>query len=258
MYNDFHALDRWSKKQVHCIYQALIVAIATRHADAVDIKFLVDGRPVWMRESGVVLAEHGRPVALRGILLDITRQKRDAEQLDKLNRQLIDTSRQAGMADVATGVLHNVGNVLNSVSVATTVVADRLRRSKVASLRKATAMLSEQNGRLADFLTADPKGKLLPAYLGTIADQLADEQLKLIAKMESVAENIEHIKEIVAMQQNCAKLADERGTPNTTFLVKAAKRKTAGVTRRRNTQIEVKQEPSVLVTTAGTIGGNGG
>lgn len=48
MYDDFHALDRWTKKQVHCIYQALIVAVATRHADAVDIKFLVDGRPVWV------------------------------------------------------------------------------------------------------------------------------------------------------------------------------------------------------------------
>jgi hypothetical protein len=48
MYRDFHALDRWTKKQAHCIYQALIVAVATRHADAVDIKFLVDGRPVWV------------------------------------------------------------------------------------------------------------------------------------------------------------------------------------------------------------------
>jgi hypothetical protein len=48
MYKDFHALDRWTKRDVHCIYQALIVAIATRHADAVDIKFLVDGRPVWI------------------------------------------------------------------------------------------------------------------------------------------------------------------------------------------------------------------
>src|SRR3989442_3140162 len=48
MYQDFYAADRWTKKQVHCIYQALIVAIATRHADAVDVKFLVDGRPVWV------------------------------------------------------------------------------------------------------------------------------------------------------------------------------------------------------------------
>lgn len=48
MYENFQAVDRWSKKPVHCLYQALVVAIATRHADAVDIKFLVDGRPVWV------------------------------------------------------------------------------------------------------------------------------------------------------------------------------------------------------------------
>ena len=48
MYQDFHAVDRWTKHKVHCVYQALIVAIATRHADAVDIKFLVDGRAVWV------------------------------------------------------------------------------------------------------------------------------------------------------------------------------------------------------------------
>jgi hypothetical protein len=48
MYQDFHAMDRWTRKQVHCVYQALIVAIATRHADAVDVKFLVDGRPLWV------------------------------------------------------------------------------------------------------------------------------------------------------------------------------------------------------------------
>ena len=48
MYKDFHTVNRWTKKDVHCIYQALIVAIATRHADAVDIKFLVDGHPVWI------------------------------------------------------------------------------------------------------------------------------------------------------------------------------------------------------------------
>lgn len=48
MYTDFHAVDRWSRKEVHCLYQSLIVAVATRHADAVDIKFLVDGRTVWV------------------------------------------------------------------------------------------------------------------------------------------------------------------------------------------------------------------
>jgi hypothetical protein len=48
MYQDFHVADRWTGQKLHCVYQALIVAIATRHADAVDIKFLASGRPVWI------------------------------------------------------------------------------------------------------------------------------------------------------------------------------------------------------------------
>jgi hypothetical protein len=58
MLTDFTATDRWTKKQVHCLYQALIVAIATRHADAVDIKFLVDGRPVWVALPHPAWAEY--------------------------------------------------------------------------------------------------------------------------------------------------------------------------------------------------------
>jgi len=144
---------------------------------------------------------------LRGIFLDITKQRLAAEQLDKLNRQLIDTSRSAGMADIATGVLHNVGNVLNSVSVSATVVTDRLRRSKVSKLCRATAMIRDQNARLGEFLTSDPKGKLIPEYLTTVSDELLGEQNELIAKMSTVGEHIEHIKEIVAMQQNYAKVS---------------------------------------------------
>ena len=166
-----------------------------------------DGRTVWIRESGTVLVEKGQPVAMRGIFQDITQHKLDTEKLDKLNRQLMDTSRQAGMAEVATGVLHNVGNVLNSVSVSATLVTDRLRRSKVDNLRRATALLREQNGHLAEFLTTDPKGKLLPEYLATVADQLAGEQTKLITLMSTVGQHIEHIKEIVAMQQSYAKVS---------------------------------------------------
>jgi len=166
-----------------------------------------DGRTVWIRESGTVLVEKGRAVAMRGIFHDITQNKLDAEQLDKLNRQLIDTSRHAGMADVATGVLHNVGNVLNSVSVSANVVVDRLRNSNVGDLRRATNMMLEQNGHLAEFLTTHPKGKLLPEFLGTVAEDLHEEQKELIAEMNSVDEHIQHIKEIVAMQQNYAKLS---------------------------------------------------
>jgi hypothetical protein len=48
MFENFKVTDRWTKKEAHCVYQAMIVAIATRHADAVDVKFLVEGRKVWV------------------------------------------------------------------------------------------------------------------------------------------------------------------------------------------------------------------
>ena len=60
MYDDFEAADRWSGNGVHCRYQALIVAIATRHADAIDIKFLVDERPVWIALPHVAWVEYNR------------------------------------------------------------------------------------------------------------------------------------------------------------------------------------------------------
>ena len=199
-----------------------------------------DGRTVWIRESGMVLIENGYPVAMRGILQDITRQKNDAEQLDKLNRQLMEISRQAGMADVATGVLHNVGNVLNNVSVATTVLGERLQSSKVINLQRATAMLCEQNGRLAEFLTTDPKGQLLPKYLDTVAGQLTEERDELLAKVKSIAQNIEHIKEVVAMQQSYARVSGAYENLMADELVEAALRINIAAFDRHG--IEVAQE----------------
>jgi hypothetical protein len=48
MYEDFHVTDRWSGEDLHCLWKGTMVAIATRHADAVDIRFAVNGRPMWI------------------------------------------------------------------------------------------------------------------------------------------------------------------------------------------------------------------
>jgi hypothetical protein len=60
MYDDFTVTDRWTGEPVHCTYQALIVAIATRHADAVDVKFLANGRPVWVALPHLAWVEYNR------------------------------------------------------------------------------------------------------------------------------------------------------------------------------------------------------
>ena len=127
-------------------------------------------------------------------------QRRTAE-LEQVHRQLLETSRHAGMAEVATGVLHNVGNVLNSVNVSATLVSDQMRHSKTVNIAKLAALIEEHKTDLAGFLTKDPRGLMIPGYLTALKDALADEQKTVITELDGLRENVEHIKNIVAMQQ---------------------------------------------------------
>jgi len=198
----------------------------------------IDGRVIDVCESARAIRNaEGRLVYYEGTVEDITERKKAEAELEKMHKELLDVSRQAGMAEVATGVLHNVGNVLNSVSVSATLVGDRLRQSKVTNLCRATAMLREQNGHLVDFLTTDPKGKLLPEYLGTVADQLVREQTDLIAEMVSVDQHIEHIKEIVAMQQSYAKVSGAYENLSAAELVEDALRMNTAAFDRHRIQV---------------------
>ena len=147
----------------------------------------------------------GKIIGLVGIGRNITAIKEAESKLDQVRKQLMETSRQAGMAEVATSVLHNVGNVLNSVNVASSCVAENLKKSKTASLSKVVALLREHEADLGNFFTNDPKGKQLPGYLSQLAEHLAGEQAAALDELDLLQKNIEHIKEIVAMQQNYAK-----------------------------------------------------
>ena len=140
-------------------------------------------------------------------MMDITEAKTAEARLAGLNQQLVDTSRHAGMAEVATGVLHNVGNVLNSVNVSAGIVAERLRRSKAPKLAKAAALLTGKNGGLAQYLTEDANGQKLPGYLAKLGEHLVAENNALLCEVDQLGRNIEHIKEVVAMQQNYAKVS---------------------------------------------------
>ncbi|WP_233261323.1 sensor histidine kinase [Vitiosangium sp. GDMCC 1.1324] len=132
--------------------------------------------------------------------------RKDAEaKLGELHRTLLDVSRQAGMTEIATGVLHNVGNTLNSVNVSVTVLTERLRGSRVSRLVQATDMLSEHSAELAAFFTSDPRGTQLPAYLCALSKQLATEREELLNEMRVLGESVEHIKSIVSMQQQHAR-----------------------------------------------------
>ncbi len=168
---------------------------------------LKDGRLVWGRLSvAVVRDEAGRAIQEITILEDITARKRTEQELAETYKTLMDASRVAGMAEVATGVLHNVGNVLNSVNVSVNVLAESLHHSRVNSVAKLSVLLHEHAGELGGFLTADPRGQRILPYLDTLADHLTGEQQRLLAELDSLRRNVDHIKDIVSMQQNYAKV----------------------------------------------------
>ena len=125
--------------------------------------------------------------------------------MNALHHQLMDASRQAGMAEVATSVLHNVGNVLNSVNVSSSLIAEKVRQSKVSSLAKVVALLQTHEADLPGFFANNTQGKQLPSYLASLATRLTQEQVNVLNEIAALSANIQHIKEVVAMQQGHAK-----------------------------------------------------
>jgi two-component system, NtrC family, sensor kinase len=125
-------------------------------------------------------------------------------ELEALHEQLLQSSRQAGMAEVATNVLHNVGNVLNSVNVSASVIKRTLRTSKASGLSRAVDLLKDNAGRLAEFLGEDSRGQHLPDYLDKLAQTLAEEQKGIVEEIDRLTKSIDHIADIVATQQTHA------------------------------------------------------
>jgi len=167
-----------------------------------------DGRTAWVLTNKMPLRdENGKIIGTFGISKDVTASKETEEALEKANKDLMDASRMAGMAEVATGVLHNVGNVLNSLNVSATVIAAGLRQSKAESLGKLCSMLDEHASDLGGFFTSDPKGRLVPEFLKSLSRHSSEERSRLLQEITSLQENIDHIKEIVTMQQTYATMA---------------------------------------------------
>ncbi|MFH1299510.1 MAG: PAS domain-containing sensor histidine kinase, partial [Planctomycetota bacterium] len=142
-----------------------------------------------------------------GIIRDISLRKEAEEKHEAMYAQLLDTTRQAGMAEVATGVLHNVGNVLNSVNVSVNLIEDKLKVSQVKGLKKVLELIQSHRDDLGEFISEDDKGKRLPEYITKLAEYLVAENESISEELSELSSNIGHIKEIVTMQQSYAKVS---------------------------------------------------
>jgi C4-dicarboxylate-specific signal transduction histidine kinase len=159
------------------------------------------------QDSALQRAQRELQQQVNALQREINEREQAEEALRISQQKLLESSRLAGMAEVATGVLHNVGNVLNSVNVSAGLVVEKLRRSKAPQLAKAAALLTPQNGDLTEYLTKDPNGQKLPGYLSKLGEFFVAENAELLEEVDQLGRNIEHIKEVVAMQQSYAKVS---------------------------------------------------
>ncbi|AZF26818.1 sensor histidine kinase [Pseudomonas sp. R2-60-08W] len=180
--------------------------------------------------------------------LELKARVRAALRMSQVQSELHAKSRQAGMAEIATAVLHNVGNVLNSVNVSADLVSNQLRASKVHGLGKVAQLMNEHVNDLSDFLTQDPKGKMLPDYLLKLAQVVTAEQKGIVEELGQLTKGIDHIKTIVAAQQSYAVAVSVVETVSVTALIDDALRMSAGSLERQGVTV-VKEIADVPLLT---------
>jgi C4-dicarboxylate-specific signal transduction histidine kinase len=153
--------------------------------------------------------------------------KERTQELEESHKHLMEASRQAGKAEVATSVLHNVGNVLNSINISVSMVSDQLKRSKISNVAKISALLRDNAANLGQFITQDPKGQRLPAYLAELGEHLTEERTAVLTEIAALGKNVDHVKDIVSMQQSYAKVSGVTETLKVSDLVEDALRMNA-------------------------------
>ena len=125
------------------------------------------------------------------------------EENAAINKRMLSISHEAGKSEVATGVLHNVGNVLNSINVSAQLVQEFYAQSKLPSLRKTIDLINAQEDSV-EFLANDPRAKVIPSFLEGLVEILEEEQSNTKSEIQKLIEHVNHVKVVVAMQQSFA------------------------------------------------------
>ena len=196
-----------------------------------------------------VVGTDGKHLGRRASNRDITDRKRAQAELEHIHKQLVDASRRSGMAEIATNILHNVGNVLNSVNISAGLIVESVKNSKASNLARVVALLGEHAQDLGAFITTDSRGKHLPAHLAQLSEHLLAEQAAMGNELDSLRRSIDHIKAIVTLQQRNAKFGGVKEMTNVVQLVEDSLRLNEGGLNRHGVALvrEFETVPSLNV-----------
>nr|WP_257461696.1 ATP-binding protein [Archangium lipolyticum] len=165
-------------------------------------------------------------------------------ELKDVHRQLVQTARRTGMAEIATNVLHNVGNVLNSVYTSAQVAKERMKGMRLEHVGRVAQLLEQHQANLPVFLSQDERGRHLMPFLNGLGQNLLEERTEILSLLDDVGRYTEHIGDIVKMQQNYARTPRMHEPVNVAELLEDALRiNAAGLTRH---QVKVQRHLAAL------------
>jgi len=174
--------------------------------------------------SRVHILEKNQELEATNTTLQVEMNERIKAQAEReaLHQQLVQASRRAGMADVASSVLHNVGNVLNSINVSTDTLLKTLKKPMVGDVCRIASMFHEHQDHLEAFLTQDAKGKQIPSYLGMVAESLSGSHQTIQSEIDSLVKKVDHIKQVIMSQQDIAHAGNIREAASVEDLMEQA------------------------------------
>ncbi len=149
------------------------------------------------------------PSVLKWAFQQAKERKQFLAEKEQLRSQLGEAAYKIEMADVASTVLHNVGNVLTSVTVAAHMVESVVDQSSVILVNRMAELIKAHDQDLGTYLTEDPKGKRIPLSLEKLGTHLLEEQRAILKEMKGLVRNIRHMKQIIVSHQTMAKSAGQ-------------------------------------------------
>ena len=208
-----------------------------------------DGRVTWSLNVAMPMRnDAGEIVGVFGTNKDITAAKLMEQELEKANRDLREMSRLAGMAEAATGVVHNVGNVLNGVNVSTDLLSQGLRKLQIDPLGKLCELLHQHSGDLAGFMTEHPRGRHVIEFLDALHGSFSASRTQMLTELESLTQCVGHIKEIVSIQQSYATMRGLVEDIEVEGIVEDALKMSQGAFLRHGVTIERHFNPTPKIT----------
>lgn len=142
---------------------------------------------------------------LEALQIQMQERLRAEMELSRARAELMEMARQAGMAEVATGVLHNIGNALNSVHISAELVASGPLHGSATALEQLRNLLETPSGPVAQVLEGSEAGMRFRNYLTQFTKTLGDERSRAVQEVSRIRAGVEHLRRIIMSQQEFAK-----------------------------------------------------